>query len=155
MTSSPVIANKRVPANPLSSKPEFRRQDEALRVSHVPAETKENYIELHMDNASEDSKDGEKKEAKAKASEMKYFSQLKSHRQEIRRSFSPPFAGKENSDENESSFQKKLDFLQVQRANIFHDSLEEIPRSYVALLGQTERKDEQAEPMTKVVNEEG
>ena len=29
--------------------------DDALRVSQVPPDAKENYIELHMDNASEDS----------------------------------------------------------------------------------------------------
>ena len=108
MTSSPIIA-KRATLNPLSSKQELRKQDNDLRVSNVPADAKENYIELHMDNASEESNDARRPETKGKTSDMKYFSQLKSHRQEVRRSFSPPFA----VNNEDSSFQKKLDFLQV------------------------------------------
>ena len=116
MTSSPVFKKKAMPVSkhPFSDKNEERKQDEALRVSHVPADDSNNYIELQMHNLSDDSHGPQPLETdNKKQSDAKYFSQLKSHRQEVRRPFSPPFAG--NSAEKEeplrTSFQKKLDFL--------------------------------------------
>jgi len=61
MTSSPVLSRKQAaPQNKLSSKPDLRRQhDENLRVSNgVPLEPAEAaFIELNIDNASEDSQE--------------------------------------------------------------------------------------------------
>lgn len=86
--------------HPLSDKNEDRKQAEELRVSHVPADDTKNYIELQMDNLSDDSHGHHPLESdNKKQSDGKYFSQLKSHRQEVRRPFSPPFAG--NSAEKE------------------------------------------------------
>lgn len=129
----------------------------------VPLEAQDNkFIELHMDNASEDSQETHRPETAnlGKASE---FSQLKSHRQEVRRSFSPPFL-KENSqeyysaekEEVDNSCQKKLDFVQVTKTEVFHDSLDDLPKSLSQILsGSIEEQLEQSESKTQVMNEEG
>ena len=161
MTSSPVIKKKPIPINlhPLSEKNHDRKQDE-LRVSHVPQDETNNYIELQMDNLSEDSQENQPLETEnKKGTDAKYFSQLKSHRQEQRRPFSPPFVGNsaEKEEVEKTSFQKKLDFLQVQRAQVFHDSLDALPSSIKELIGQSVDKPDTLEEnkTTRVMNEDG
>lgn len=61
--------------HPFSDKNEERKQDEALRVSHVPADDTRNYIELQMDNLSDDSHGHHTLETEnKKQSDAKYFS---------------------------------------------------------------------------------
>lgn len=54
MTNSPDLPGKRKQQQPVSTKPDRRKQDDALRVSAVPDDGNQTFVELNLDNTSED-----------------------------------------------------------------------------------------------------
>jgi hypothetical protein len=73
----------------------------------------------------------------------------------VRRSFSPPFVKEPETGGMEiepDSCQKRLDFVQVQKTDVFHDSLDDIPKPLVQLI-DSHHKSMQKD--AKVVNEAG
>ena len=54
-----------------------------------------------------------------------------------------------------SAFEQKCDILQVQRAEIFQDSLDELPKHINEMLNQSEQKNKLGDSTQKVLDENG
>ena len=174
---------------------------EKLRVSHVDLnkEMEQQFVELQMDNQSNNSQEErsmndsnlhiyqpnglspvrEGRNAGYVESNEKYFNHLKSHRQEERRPFSPPFRGVQPTQEtdseeqksatpfkeqastkgttSQSEFQQRMNIVQVQKADLIHDSLDEVPKHLSHILQESADKEgiSQKGDKMKVMNEDG